>query len=566
MKILARYCALAILPVGVAFAAADNAHDRTGECNSAFEPASGSYQFLQEQTLEFYIAADAKVGEIYYTRLPIFDETNPQENNALFRWANRFHILTRERVISQQILFQRGQEYDARLLAESSRLLRRQGYFYDVDARPVRQCGDEVDIEVITKDTWSLTPNLSFDRSGGENTFSFGIRDSNILGLGKQFEIASSKDTDRKSQELIYEDGNVLGSRIRNFTSFVDSDDGSNQQFEIGLPFFSLDSRRSWGIFLERGEREDEQFFRGDAITAVAHQVEDFSVEYGLSNGLKDNATRRWTLGYRYRSDRFNPSDELPPPIVFPIDKELSYPYVGIELIEDDFDTAFNLDQIYRTEDLHLGRRLFSRVGFAASAFGSDQDRIVIDGFFSDTLAYSDDTLWQHSLEWEGQWNLDSRATEDLVIAYTTRYFKRRTSRRSFFASLEAVYTDNLNTNQQIVFGGKTGARAFENRFQVGNRRVLLTLEERIYSDIHLFNLLRVGGALFFDVGRAWEPGVDNGVEDELLVDIGIGIRLASSKAASNRVAHLDFAFPLTNRNDPDVKSFQIAFNIKGTF
>ena len=78
MKILARYCALAILPVGVAFAAADNAHDRTGECNSAFEPASGSYQFLQEQTLELYIAADAKVGEIYYTRLPIFDETNPQ--------------------------------------------------------------------------------------------------------------------------------------------------------------------------------------------------------------------------------------------------------------------------------------------------------------------------------------------------------------------------------------------------------------------------------------------------------------------------------------------------------
>ena len=264
--------------------------------------------------------------------------------------------------------------------------------------------------------------------------------------------------------------------------------------------------------------------------------------------------------------DEFHRSDESPPPSVFPTDRELSYPYVGFELIEDKFDTAFNLDQIYRTEDLQLGQHLSSTLGFASSALGSDQDRMVAAGVFSDPLMYTDDILWQHRLEWEGSWNLDSKAAEDVVISYETRYFRQATSRRAFFASFEAIYSRNLNSNTQIFFGGLTGARAFVNRFQAGDRRVSLTLEQRIYTDIHLFNLIRVGGAFFIDVGRVWESGVDNGVEDELLADIGFGIRLLSSKAASGRVVHIDFAVPLTNRNDPDVNKIQIAFNIKSSF
>lgn len=566
MKIITLCCILTISTARMAFAAEVEARVGAGECGSVFVPASGAYQFVQEETLDYNIAGNARIGEIYYTRLPIFDEANPNENNALFRWANRFHILSQEKVVSRQILFARGQQYNQNLMAETGRLLRQQGYFYDVDVRPVRLCGGEVDVEVITQDNWSLTPNISFDRSGGENSYSFGIRDSNILGLGKQFEIASSEDTERRSQQLIYEDHNVLGSRVRTRAKVTDSDDGSSRLFELNLPFFSLDSRRSWGIFLEDGELEDKQYFRGDDISKIEHEIKDFKVEFGWSAGLEDNASRRWTLGYRYRRDEFHPSDELPPPSVFPTDRELSYPYVGFELIEDKFDTAFNLDQIYRTEDLQLGQHLSSTLGFASSALGSDQDRIVAAGFFSDTLMYSDDILWQHTLEWEGNWNLDSKAAEDVVISYETRYFRQTTSRRSFFASFEAIYSRNINTNTQIFFGGLTGARAFGNRFQTGDRRVSLTLEERIYTDIHLFNLIRVGGAFFIDVGRAWESGVDNGVEDELLADIGFGIRLLSSKAASGRVVHIDFAVPLTNRNDPDVNKIQIAFNIKGSF
>ena len=472
------------------------------DCTDQFVPATGAFDFVQGVAPEVAVGV-GKVGDIYFTRLPIFDEANPEENNSVYRWANRFHVLTRESAIDQQLLFQSGDEYDPRILEETGRLLRAQGYFYDAAIRPVQQCGDQLNIEVITKDNWSFTPSASFDRSGGENTFSFGLRESNLFGLGKELGIADSKDTDRESFELSYSDNNVLGSRIRNRTTLIDSDDGSTQAFSLDLPFFSLNSRNAWALYLENQERQDEQFFRGDDISEVEHEIQDFSFEYGFSRGLMGGAVSRWSVGYRYRNDEFALSDELPAPAIFPTNKELSYPYFKYELVEDNYVTAFNLDQIYRTEDLHLGLRFTNRLGYAAEGFGSDQDRVVVDGFLSDTLFYNGEMLWQHSLEWEGMWNGQTDEAEDLLISYHTRYFLRQSDRTSFFASFKAQYSKNLNSHRQVVLGGESGARAFDNRFQVGDRSVILTLEERLYTDLHLWNLIRVGGALFVDVGRA---------------------------------------------------------------
>ena len=87
-----------------------------------------------------------------------------------------------------------------------------------------------------------------------------------------------------------------------------------------------------------------------------------------------------------------------------------------------------------------------------------------------------------------------------------------------------------------------------------------------MYTDIHLLNLVRLGWALFFDVGRAWEPGVEAGFEDDYLVNVGFGLRLASTKADAGRVIHIDIAFPLTNRDDPAVNSSEISINIKNAF
>ena len=67
MKIITLCCALTICTVGTARAAEIDTRVSAPACSSVFEPASGSYQFVQEQNIDYVIADNARVGEIYYT-------------------------------------------------------------------------------------------------------------------------------------------------------------------------------------------------------------------------------------------------------------------------------------------------------------------------------------------------------------------------------------------------------------------------------------------------------------------------------------------------------------------
>lgn len=548
-----------------ASAHAQQAADFPG-CDDAFQPAPSSYAFVRVRDPVRLPPGTYRIGETRYTRLPVFDENDPDEDALPYRLANRVHVLTREAIVEQQVLFAEGEPFDPRVLEETQRLLRAQGYFFDADIRPYRVCEDRVDIEVITRDSWNLTPSISFDRSGGENSFSAGISDTNVLGLGNEIRVRSSNDIDRRSSEFLYLDNNVLGTRISTRAEMVESDDGFTHSLHVGQPFFELESRNAWRLMLDRRERIDELFLRGEEIAGAVHELEDYAFEVGTSDGLQGGFSRRWSFGYGYRRDRFSVSDRLPALSQLPTDRELSFPYLRFESIEDKFVTALNLNQIQLTEDLQVGRHLQARLGVAPEALGSDQDRLVFDANYSNTLRYDGRQLWQHSVSMDGFWNRRRGSLEDFVLHYENRYFHRQSHRFAFFADISASISRNLNSNRQLFMGGFAGGRAFSNRLQAGDRRFVFSIEERYYSDLHLFNLVRVGAALFADVGRAWKPGVADGLDDDYLANVGLGLRLGSSKSASARVAHIDFAIPMTNRDDPAVDRFEISVDFKGSF
>ena len=90
---------------------------RAGDTNcvdlSQFDEASlRAYAFDAEADRETVGALqrdhDYVTGEVRVVVQPIFDTSDPAEDRALFRWANRLHVQTRHGTIRESILFRPG--------------------------------------------------------------------------------------------------------------------------------------------------------------------------------------------------------------------------------------------------------------------------------------------------------------------------------------------------------------------------------------------------------------------------------------------------------------------------
>ena len=533
-------------------------------CVDSFEPAPDGYPFLdsarkwsQATIDEPTTPIEGSVRKIHFTRLPIFDESNPKEDRWLYRWANEFHIDTKEKIIARQLLFKPGHTVDQGTLAESERMLRKNNYISEAEIRVVSRCGDEIDLEVITKEVWTLTPQFSFGSSGGNNKSGFAISDSNLMGTGQRVTVGYSKDSDRNSYALHFMEPNLKGRRVVIRGRVIESSDGSEQYINVPRPFFALDTRRSWGAFHHSIDRVDKQYDRDKTISELQHEIDMDEVSYGFSTGLAHGTVSRYSLGYRNEQHTFNPEPGSTPPEKFPKDIDLSYPFLQYERVEDKYAKAFDLNQIYRTEDMHLGYQIVGRLGYSTSADNS----LVYAASYSDTWLSRARMLLQFDSSITGRWNSDTDDTEDLVGQIELRYYRKQTDDRTLFVRLEGSFSENLNSSQQIMIGGPEGGlRGYPSHYRTGKHEMYLAVEERIYTKLHLLQLARVGYAVFAEAGRVWDSPyeISGGT---VLVDVGVGLRLALSKTSDLRTAHIDIAFPIDGPDDVD--SYQFTVELK---
>jgi hypothetical protein len=166
------------------------------------------------------------VREIRIVNKSLFDPNKPGENKLAFRLANRLHRTTRPDVIQQQILLQPGEPFSAEALRESERILRANSYLYEAEIRPVPAGDGQVDLEVETRDVWTLRAGVSYSRLGGENLYGFNLEDSNFLGTGKEVTLLRVSGLDRISNVFRFRDPNLAGSRTRLELSYADNTDG----------------------------------------------------------------------------------------------------------------------------------------------------------------------------------------------------------------------------------------------------------------------------------------------------------------------------------------------------
>lgn len=503
-------------------------------------------------------ARGARIGEIRISAREIFDLDDPRENKLLFRWANALHINTRAGVIANALLFSTGQPVSAALIEETERVLRNTRYLHEVTIRPIAVHPDNtVDVEVLTRDAWTLDPGISFSRSGGASSSGIALREYNLLGTGVGISLGRKKTVDRSSNELEIVNDRAFGGWTSIAYSHAANSDGSRNSLSVAQPFYALDAPWSAGLSWVDDDRIDSIYRAGVIESQYRHHLRSAELFGGLSTGRVDGWVRRTSIGLARQQDLYALEPGLPAPAQLPADETLVAPFVRLQLLEDDFRTLVNRNQVQRPETFAFGLDATLQIGRASTALGSTRNAWLYSGSLSRAFDFGNERLLVASSALRGQYADGSIRRQQ--VGLRLQLYLPQGPHWLFYASATGDRLTHPGPTDELLLGGDSGLRGYPMRYQSGHRRALFTFEERAYSNIYLWQLFRLGGAVFVDVGRAWGGDATNQIQPGWLSNAGIGLRIFSVRAAFSNVLHLDIAVP----NDPDVGVKKLQFNIK---
>ena len=509
-------------------------------------------------------ASGAVIGEIVIDNQNIFNLADPKDDTKLFRLADRLHIRTRKDVIRHQLLFKPGERYSRRVLDESERILRNDGYFYDAWIQPIRYHDGKVDLRVTTKDVWTLNPGFNFGRSGGSNSTGVQIQDTNILGTGADLKLSHTSTVDRSESQLSLSDQHALGSWTSYSLNFANLSDGHLREFTVQQPFYSFDTRHAAGVYGLNDLQTDSLWDRGQVIDQFQDLHQGAQVYTGWSSGLQNGWVRRWSTGLTYDEHRFAPVSTWTGVTAIPPDRRFLYPWAQFDLVEDDYLKLWNHDEIARTEDFYLGTALSVRAGWADAAAGSSQSAFIFQSNAS--RGFRDGGASTLLLYWDFSGRVTDGALHNGMMDASVRYYAEQSRNWLFFTTLSGTKGWRLDLDDQILLGGDNGLRGYPLRYQDGATRALFTVEQRYFTDWYPFRLFRVGAAVFFDAGRTWGNSSVPLAQPSLgvLKDAGFGLRFGNARSGLGNVVHVDLAFPFSG--DRTIKKVQFLVQTEKSF
>lgn len=504
------------------------------------------------------------IGKIEIDVENIFDESDPKEDKWLYRLANDIQVNTRETTIRNQLLFEEGEPIVYETINETMRILYQRSYLLDVKLTVIDACRDTVNLKIIVKDAWVITPKLSFGKKGGVSTSAIGITDGNFLGTGNLFSIEYEQEAERNRFGQRFYSPNFLGTKVEADFQYVELTDGVEQKVLLKKPFYSLRTR--WAYGGEVGETRQSEIIRnrGDIVDEYAHAIEYYQFDWGYSFAIGKSATHRIVMGVTREDHVFYTLQDT---VNLPEWQEEVYSWIQISRESSAFERYRNLDYIARDVSIPMGFDYSIRYGSGRFNGNSDLHKIISE--FNYNMAFDEKHLFKLKANFEHRFIFgeDGEAFQSKIqseIKYN--YFINGVNR--WYVGAQYFMGENLLPHQEYTLGEIEGVRGYPIGFQRGDRGYILNMERRLYTKAHWFNLIRFGVVGFVDVGHVW--GLDRysegDAQNKALVSAGLGLRFHSSKSGTPAVVHINLSKPLRYRNDPDLDNLLLSISVEKTF
>ncbi|MHC9511603.1 BamA/TamA family outer membrane protein [Kangiella sp. M94] len=482
-----------------------------------------------------------RIAEIVVTINPIFSEE--ERTGWLYETADQIHIDTRPYVISRLLPFKEGDLVSVRTIDEAERILRAKAFLRDAKVTWRKsETGDGVIVEVQTWENWTLVPTVDISREGGVTDYSYGIQDENLLGHGLRATILYFKEQERTGYSLVLASQVSTESHLQ--AALVLSDTSDGEQYSLGLnkPFYTLDDEWSANFYINTERREDTIYSNDEEVNVFGHEIDHFELSYGFSEGLVDDRTVRYEVGYTERKDSFI---EKLMTIGLPEERDFTHPWFGIEYIDDNFIKTKNLYLIGRTEDVQLGWSHNLRLGVNTS--NSKYQKAMHWRWDS---RYTNQINQEHLYTtWLSSDGVEPDGSVETTYYYSTglEYFHHASDTRIWYLKAQYWGAENPFIDRPIAIGGESGLRGYPLQYQHGKQAYLANLEKRYYPGINLFKLVDVGFAGFVDVGRARGETLYPNQEEGTLIGVGLGIRLFFSRSSGRNLVNINLAAPVNS-------------------
>lgn len=474
----------------------------------------------------------------------IYDTSQDEYDNFLFRAANALHIKTRKAVIRREILLKVGEPYRQDLAEETARNLRSHLAIFDAWVTPELLPNGDLLVRVTTVDQWSLAGGFMFAREGNETTYEVGFDEKNLLGYNQTLAATYFVPAEEKNHiESLFRDRRILGKPLSFAIDYSGDPLDEHVRLSLGKPFYNLSQRFSWAV--------------GSAVKSGRQDVTNDStrIAYSRSEGERFDAQAAYRFGsyrrklrlgiqYAYGFERVTDTSILTidPDLrqnaldALPEDSLLHEVGLGVAISNLDFLKLQQIDAFRFTEDFTIGQVAGLTIARAANRRKTLYDMVrltLAQGYrLKSVLLY---------LVYEGTFWFDGSGQIRRQNSLGAKYYHNALTFMTLAGRVQYLSDVRQTGAEPLTLGGTTGIRGFDKYFRTGDRMAVLNLECRLYPNLEFLSAI-FGAGIFVDMGRTWDNGGPILIRD-FLTSAGAGLRVSLERSQRSRLLRLDLSY-----------------------